>query len=106
MVEEFEKLVVLGPKGSFEPASKPELKVEPINDIYTFLAGIQIYGGSRRLRILATNMPEDPEVEGSKRATWGMPSTPLPHGMGSDPTRVDFIRGALIPKISSLAVSR
>ena len=31
MVEELEKLVVLGPKGSFELASKPELKVEPIN---------------------------------------------------------------------------
>jgi hypothetical protein len=32
MVQEFEKLVVLGPKGSFEPSvSEPKLKVEPIN---------------------------------------------------------------------------
>jgi len=35
MVEELEKLVVLGPKGSFELASKPELKVEPINNIFS-----------------------------------------------------------------------
>ena len=32
MVEEFRKLEVLGPKGSFEPSvSEPKLKVEPIN---------------------------------------------------------------------------
>jgi hypothetical protein len=35
MVQEFEKLVVFGPKGSFEPpVSEPKLKVEPINDIF------------------------------------------------------------------------
>ena len=49
--QEFRKLVVLGPKGSFEPpVSEPKLKVEPINvpiiSTHTWLLALLAPGGT------------------------------------------------------------
>jgi len=59
-VQEFWKLEVLGPKGSFEPVSEPKLKVEPINTIYLL----------ERTQRYSTRAPREEEAEEEEGLYW------------------------------------